>query len=275
MINNEAFQALGIIGKPLKQSISPYLHNYWINRYNLSSYYLPLPINNIDKIKESLKKFNFLGLNVTIPYKKKIIHQLDSLDKSAQAIGAVNTLVCKNNKLKGFNTDIIGFKKRIIKKKRKKERPGVNFGAGGAAEAIIYFLRLENIKDIIIVNRTKKRAAAIAKKYKNVKHTSNFNIDIKEAGLIVNTSSLGMVGYSDLQIKLNNTNKEVIIYDIVYNPINTKLINNAKKQKLKFVTGLDMFIEQAKASFEIWFQIKPETDRNLIANIRKRIGSTK
>ena len=84
-----------------------------------------------------------------------------------------------------------------------------------------------------------------------------------------------MVGYSDLQIKLNNINKEVIIYDIVYNPINTKLINNAKKQKLKFVTGLDMFIEQAKASFEIWFQIKPETNRNLIANIRKRIGSTK
>ena len=133
-------------------------------------------------------------------------------------------------------------------------------------------MKLENIKDITVVNRTSKKAAEITKKYKNIKYTTNFKLDIREAGLIVNTSSLGMIGYPELKIKLNNINKDVIIYDIVYNPINTGLIREAKKQKLEFVNGLDMFIEQARASFEIWFKIKPEINISLINNIKKRIN---
>ena len=272
MINNENFKAVGIIGKPLKQSLSPYLHNYWINKYRLSSYYLPLPIENINHIKAALKKLNFLGLNITIPYKKRIIEQLDLVDVGARKIEAVNTLVCKNNKLKGFNTDIIGFKKGLLKKKWNKKRPVIVFGAGGAAEAILYFLRSENIKDITIVNRTKKRVKEIAKKYKNIRFTSNFKLDIKEAGLIINTSSLGMIGYPKLKIKLNKINKEAVIYDIVYNPINTHLISEAKKQKLEFVTGLDMFVEQARASFEVWFNFKPDINISLLNNIKKKIS---
>ena len=274
MINNETFKAVGIIGKPIKQSLSPYLHNYWINKYGLSSYYLPLPLDNINHLKGALKKLNFLGLNITIPYKKSIINQLDSIDANAKNIRAVNTLILKNNQLKGFNTDIIGFKKGLLKKNWNKKRPVVIFGAGGAAEAIIYFLKLENIKDITVVNRTKKRVTEIKRKYKDINFSSNFKLDIKEAGLIINTSSLGMIGYPDLEIKLNKINKEAIIYDIVYNPINTNLINQAKKQKLEFITGLDMFIEQARASFEIWFQIKPKINISLINNIKRIISKT-
>lgn len=272
MINNETFKAIGIVGKPLKQSLSPYLHNYWINKFGLSSYYLPLPIDNINNLKAALKKLNFLGLNITIPYKKSIINQLDSIDVGARKIEAVNTLICTNNKLKGFNTDIIGFKKGLLKKKWNKKRPVIIFGAGGAAEAILYFLNEEKIKDITVVNRTKKRAKELAKKYKNLSFTSNFNLDIKEAGLIVNTSSLGMIGYPELKIQLNKVNKETVVYDIVYNPVNTNLIGEAKKQKLKFVTGLDMFVEQARASFEIWFKIKPDINASLINNIKKKIS---
>ncbi len=272
MINNETFKAVGIIGKPIKQSLSPYLHNYWINKYGLASYYLPLPIDNIKNLKTAIKKLNFLGLNITIPFKKSIINQLDSVDAGARKIEAVNTLICVNKKLKGFNTDIIGFKKGLTKKKWNKKRPVIVFGAGGAAEAILSFLKSENIKDITVINRTKKRAKEIAKKYKNIKFSSDFKLDIKEAGLIVNTSSLGMVGYPKLEIKLNKINKEAVIYDIVYNPINTYFISEAKKQKLEFVTGLDMFIEQARASFEIWFKIKPDINVSLINNIKKRIG---
>ncbi len=272
MINNENFRAVGIIGKPLKQSLSPYLHNYWIKKYGLSSYYMPLPIDNIKYLKVALKKLNFLGLNITIPYKKNIINQLDIIDVSARKIRAVNTLVCINKELEGFNTDIIGFKKGLVKKKWNKKRPVIIFGAGGAAEAVLHFLELENIEDITIVNRTKKRAKEIAKKYKNIKLSSDFKLDTKEAGLIINTSSLGMIGYPELKIKMNNINKEAIIYDIVYNPINTYLIKEAKKQKLEFVTGLDMFVEQARASFEIWFKIKPDIDVNLINNIKQKIS---
>ena len=272
MINNETFKAVGIIGKPIKQSLSPYLHNYWINKYGLSSYYLPLPIDNINNLKIAIKKLNFLGLNITIPYKKNIINQLDTLDAGARKIKAVNTLIYINNKLKGFNTDIIGFKKGLIKKKWNKNRPVIIFGAGGAAEAILYFLKSENIKNITVINRTKRRAKEIVKKYKNIKISSDFKLDIKEAGLIINTSSLGMIGYPKLEIRLNKINKEAVIYDIVYNPINTHLINEAKKQKLEFITGLDMFIEQARASFEIWFKIKPDINVSLINNIKKRIS---
>ena len=117
MINNENFKAIGIIGNPLKQSLSPYLHNYWIKKYRLSSYYLPLPIDNINYLKVAIKKLNFLGLNITIPFKRSIISQLDAIEVSAKDIRAVNTLRVSNNKLKGFNTDIIGFKKGLLKKK--------------------------------------------------------------------------------------------------------------------------------------------------------------
>ena len=271
MIYNEDFKAVGIIGKPLKQSLSPYLHNYWIKKYGLASYYMPLPIDNINYLKGAIKKLNFLGLNITIPYKKSIFNQLDTIDEGARKIKAVNTLICINNKLKGFNTDIIGFKKGLLKKKWNKKRPVIVFGAGGAAEAILYFLKLENIKDITVVNRTKKKAIEIARKYKNIKISSDFKLDIKEAGLIINTSSLGMIGYPELTINLNKVNKEAIIYDIVYNPINTYIITEAKKNKLEVVTGLDMFLEQARASFEVWFKIKPEINTSLINNIKKKI----
>ncbi len=272
MIKNETFKAIGIIGKPLKQSLSPYLHNYWIKKYGLSSFYLPLPIDNINYLKIAIKKLNFLGLNITIPYKKSIINQLDLVDAGARKIKAVNTVICINNKLKGFNTDIIGFKKGLLKKKWNRKRPVIIFGAGGAAEAILYFLKSEKIKDITVINRTKKRAKEIANKYKNIRFSSDFKLDIKEAGLIINTSSLGMIGYPDLKIKLDKINKEAIIYDIVYNPINTYLIREAKKQKLEFVTGLDMFVEQARSSFEIWFKIKPDINLSLINNIKKKIS---
>lgn len=272
MVNNEKFRALGVIGNPLKQSLSPFLHNYWINQYQISSYYLPLPIKKIINIKTAVKVFNFLGLNVTIPYKKKIIGYLDSIDKGAKAINAVNTILYKNNKIKGYNTDIIGFQKGLINKRWNKNRPVIIFGAGGAAEAVVYFLKSEKIKDIIIINRTKNKAEKIIKRYKNIKFDYKINNYMKEAGLIINTTSLGMVGYPNLKIKLNKVNKEAIIYDIVYNPINTYLIKNARKYNLTNITGLEMFIEQARASFSIWFNIQPEINNKLITSIKKRIS---
>ena len=130
----------------------------------------------------------------------------------------------------------------------------------------------QNIKNITVINRTKKRAKEVIKKYKNINFTTNFDINVKEAGLIINTTSLGMIGYPDLKVKLNSTNKEIIIYDIVYNPIDTRLIKEAKMQKLQYISGLNMFIEQARASFEIWFQIKPQVSEYLINNIKKIIS---
>ncbi len=271
-LNNENFKLVGIIGKPLKQSMSPYLHNYWIKQNKINATYVPLLINKVNNLNEAMKTFEILGLNVTVPYKKKVIKELDYIDKSAKDIEAVNTVVYENKKIKGYNTDILGFEKGLINKKWNKNRHVVVFGAGGAAEAVLHFLNTNKIKKIILVNRTFENAKKIIQKYNNVVFSDNYNDKIiKEAGLIVNTSCLGMIGYPDLKINLKPANKEVIIYDIVYNPINTKLIIDAKKEKIQTINGLDMFIEQAKSSFEIWFNIRPKTDSIFLSKIKKKL----
>lgn len=270
LINNNNFRLLGIVGNPLTQSMSPLLHNYWLNKYKINSYYSAFPLKNLSNIKLSIKTLNLIGLNITIPYKKKIIKHLDLIDKKAKEIKAVNTVLNKNGKLIGFNTDIEGFGRGLEKKGNWKENPVFIFGAGGAAEAIVSFIYSAGNKNITIINRTTESAKKIARRYKGIKFSNKINKNFfVEAGLIVNTTSLGMIGYPDLNIDLKGINKKAIIYDIVYNPIETKLIKKAKKQGLQYITGIDMFLEQAKRSFEIWFEVSPLIDQNIL-NIMKR-----
>ena len=263
----------GIIGNPLRQSMSPLIHNYWIKKYAINAIYIPFQINSIISLNEAIKTFNLVGLNVTIPFKKKVFQKLDRIDKAAEKINAVNTIVNKNKILKGYNTDIYGFGKGLEARINwNKKRPIYIFGAGGAAEAIAYYFHKLKIHDITIVNRTKSKAKKLATKYKGMKFTSKINTKIfREAGLVVNTTSLGMIGYPDLNLNLRSMNREAIIYDIVYNPENTKLLREAKKHKIDTVSGLDMFIEQAKRSFELWFDIKPEIDKKFLFLLRKEI----
>ena len=115
--NNDKFRLVGIVGKPLAQSMSPILHNYWINKYKINSHYVTFPLKSLVNLKTSIKTMNLVGLNVTIPYKKKIIKHLDSIDKKAIQIKAVNTIINKNGKIIGYNTDIDGFGKGLEKKK--------------------------------------------------------------------------------------------------------------------------------------------------------------
>ncbi|MDA9654840.1 shikimate dehydrogenase [Pelagibacteraceae bacterium] len=274
IINNDTFRLVGIIGNPITQSMSPMLHNYWMNKYKINSSYVPFPLIKLSDIKFSIKAMNLVGLNITIPYKKEIINHLDSIDKKAKELKAVNTVLNKKGKLIGFNTDIEGFGRGLEKKgKWIKTNPVYIFGAGGAAEAIISFIYSAGSKDITIINRTLDNAKKIAKRYKGVKFADKVKREeFVKAGLLVNTTSLGMIGYPDLNIDLEGINKEAIIYDIVYNPIETTLIKKAQKKGLKYITGIDMFIEQARRSFEIWFNISPEIDKNLLISLKKKIN---
>jgi shikimate dehydrogenase len=274
IINNDSFRLVGIIGNPLTQSMSPMLHNYWLNKYKINSSYVPFPIKKLSDIKLSIKSMNMVGLNITIPYKKKILKHLDSIDKKAKELKAVNTVLNRKGKLIGFNTDIEGFGRGLEKKVNWiKTKPVYIFGAGGAAEAIISFIYSAGSKDITIINRTIDNAKKIAKRYKGIKFVDTAKrTNFAEAGLIVNTTSLGMIGYPNLNIDLKRINKKAIIYDIVYNPIETDLIKKAQKQGLEYITGIDMFIEQAIRSFEIWFNITPEIDKNLLDSLKKKIN---
>ena len=160
--NNDNFRLVGILGKPLNQSMSPILHNYWLNKYKINSHYVALPLKNLSNIKLSVKTINFIGLNITIPYKKTIINHLDHIDKKAKEIKAVNTVLNKKGKLIGFNTDIEGFGRGLEKKKNWQTKPVFVFGAGGAAEAIVSFIYSEGNKNITIINRTIESAKKIA-----------------------------------------------------------------------------------------------------------------
>jgi shikimate dehydrogenase len=274
IINNDSFRLVGIVGNPLTQSMSPMLHNYWLNKYKINSSYVTFPLKNLSNIKLSIKTMNLVGLNITIPYKKEIINHLDSIDKKAKELKAVNTVLNKNGNLIGYNTDIEGFGRGLEKKSNWiKNKPVFIFGAGGAAESIISFIYAAGSRDITIINRTIDNAKKIAKRYKGVRFANKVKKEnFVEAGLLVNTTSLGMIGYPDLNIDLKGINKKAIIYDIVYNPIETNLIKKAQKQGLQYITGIDMFIEQARKSFEIWFNITPEIDKNLLNKLNKKIS---
>ena len=272
-MKNKEENILGVIGNPLKQSMSPILHNYWLKKYNLEGSYCKFQLKNIDNIKTAVRALNIKGLNITIPYKKKIIKQIDKIDKIAKTLQAVNTINNRNGILEGYNTDVEGF---ILGTKKlssiNTQKPAIIIGAGGAAEAVVYGLRLIGNKKIFIMNRTKSKAQRIANKYQEVEVRKWMDYrHINNASIIVNTTSLGMIGYPSLPISLKNADKDTKVYDIVYNPLETKLIKEAKKRKLENVTGLYMFLGQAQKSFKIWFNINPNLDKYLVLKIKKKI----
>tara|TARA_X000000950_G_scaffold286940_1_gene397393 strand:+ start:6501 stop:7331 length:831 start_codon:yes stop_codon:yes gene_type:complete len=267
------FHLLGIIGSPLRQTMSPTLHNYWITKNNINGNYVPLELSNLKNIDKAIKAMNFTGLNVTIPYKKSILKYLDKLDEDAGKLESVNTIVNRKGKLIGYNTDTIGFQKGLKKlKKWNKNLPVLVIGAGGAAEAIVYSLCKIKIKQIYLMNRTTEKAKKIGCKYKNIKIIRWLENDlIDNFSMIINTTSLGMVGYPKLPISLKEINKNTIVYDIVYNPLKTPLIKEAKKNNMVTIDGLEMFLEQAKESFGLWFNKYPEIDTQILKLIKNKI----
>ena len=273
MCKKSKFHLLGIIGYPLRQSMSPILHNYWMNKNSLNGYYVPLELNNLKNINKAIKAMNFTGLNVTIPYKKSIIKYLDKIDEDAEKLEAVNTIVNKKGKLIGYNTDAIGFQKGLKNlKKWNKNLPVLVIGAGGAAEAIIYSLCKIKIKKIYLMNRTIGKAKKIGLKYKNIKIIRWLERDfVDDFSMIINTTSLGMIGYPKLPISLKETNKDTIVYDIVYNPLKTPFIKEAEKNNMDTIKGLEMFLEQAKESFGLWFNKHPKIDTQILKLIKNKI----
>ncbi len=273
MPQNNLNNILGIIGNPLKQTMSPYLHNYWLKEQRLDCYYTAFNIKNLKNIDKAIKIFNIRGLNVTIPHKVKIIKYLDDVDENARKIGAVNTINNDNGKLIGYNTDIFGFERGLSEfNMMNYNRPVILIGAGGSSEAIICALKNKGIKEIYLMNRTKNRARKIIEKHKNVTYIKWLDYNyLNEAELIVNATSLGMIGNPKLDIEFENLKTNVKVYDIVYNPINTELIKKAKLHKKQFVSGLSMFLYQAQKSFHIWFNKKVQIDDTLKKRIISKI----
>ena len=259
----------GVIGHPISHSKSPKLHNYWLSKYNINGFYIPFSVTT-DKLQVSIKSLiglGFNGVNVTIPHKTNVLSFADSVTDRAALIGAANTLYfSKNGKVHADNTDGYGFIQNIID-----EIPDYDFydktaliyGAGGSARAIASALISNGVKEVGITNRTRSKAQIISEDLGAKVSVVDWRAapeTIGRADLIINATSMGMIGQPDFSQPISRAKKTALVIDIVYNPLITELLKEAKKLKLKTVGGIGMLINQAVPGFEHWFQKSPVID---------------
>lgn len=279
IISSQAIKA-AVIGDPISHSLSPKIHNYWLEQKQIDGVYLALQISKNDLLTcvDSLVKMNFAGFNVTIPHKEEIFKICNLTSKTAQLTKAVNTvIITEDKKIFGHNSDSEGFLNNLYHSQKTlilKDKTAFIIGAGGAARAIIYSLIKSEMKKIVITNRNCARALELIKDFTNFAaeknchleflDSQNFEENLDKCDLLVNSTSLGMIGQEALKINLKNLAKSAIVYDIVYKPLITDLLQQAQNQGNKIVTGIGMLVFQAAIGFEAWFKMKPQIDDNFL-----------
>jgi len=274
---NHNTKIVGVIGHPIKHSLSPMMHNYAFNKESLDFVYLAFDIASIN-LQDALKGMVVLGIagfNLTIPHKERIVEYLDELSDSAKIVNAVNTVVNENGKLHGYNTDVNGIIKTLENYKDDIAGKTVSvIGAGGAARAVIYALINNfNVKKINIINRTGEKAESLKDYFSSkmlfekIKTYELVPPDVTEvlakSKLIVNASSIGMLPEEDDSPTTipESFNKKQIVFDLVYNPRKTKLLALAESQGATILNGLKMFVEQGAKAFELWTNEKMEIEK--------------
>lgn len=276
-----------VIGDPISHSLSPQLHNFLLKQYKINGSYKAINLKK-DEIYDFIASFqndkNFRGFNVTIPYKEifyKIAKEMNFIIcESAESIKSINTVYKQENKVYVSNSDTFGFLENIkinfpeyINKKT-----ALVYGSGGASRAVIYSLLKNNYRNIIIVNRTLSKAKEVAEHFTSLFPSKNIIINcytdinkeiLEDIDIFINTTSLGMKSNNDLIIdfKNQNLNKEILFYDIVYNPLMTKMLIDAQNNGNKILTGIGMLIYQAFEGFEKWFGVKPKLTPSQQKNI--------
>ena len=265
-MNTSTIPIAAVIGHPVNHSKSPRMHNFWLEHFGLEGYYIPLDIepSKFERSIRNLQELGLVGVNVTIPYKEKVLKIADKISDRAALVGAANTLTfLQNGGIYADNTDGYGFLQNIKSKyKDWSARKGISvvFGAGGASRAILGALIEDGANDIILANRTRSRADQLRSDFgAKIKVVEWMKIQnyLSDASTVINTTSLGMVGKTDLPIPLNTLKKNTLVTDIVYTPIETHLLATSAKLGCQTVDGLGMLIHQAIPGFERWFGIKP------------------
>lgn len=249
-----------IIGDPIDHSFSPALHNSAFLFHGLDCTYIAyrIPKGELEFGIEALKKIGISGFNVTIPHKVDMMKFIDVADDECNLVGATNTIVNNDGHLKAYNTDVSGFLDPIKKRNiDSKDSDVLLIGAGGAARAIIVGFNKEKVHKITIANRTRKSAEELIKFAQNLGLESNY-VDLQLAGeitnkykFVVNATSVGLKGIG-CPISTKNINKDSIVYDIVYVPVETPLIEESKNQGATIIYGWEMLLAQAMKSYEIW-----------------------
>ena len=266
-----------IIGKPVTHSLSPVLHNHWFNKYNIEASYSLIDIDDHDlqSVIEKIKSKELHGVNVTLPYKQKIIPHLDRLINDARLTNSVNTIYLDNNNtVVGENTDVYGLQAAYLKEiVSENNRKALVIGAGGVSPSVIFSLKKSNIQNISIVNRTHDKSIFLKKKFSflNIIEWKFLKEEISNFDIIINATSLGLKNGQEFEFNFENVKKNLIYIDTVYNPIETKTIKFLKENNVKTFGGLDMFIYQGQKSFYLWNKINPEIDNKLIDLLKSKL----
>ncbi|MEM6481901.1 MAG: shikimate dehydrogenase [Pseudomonadota bacterium] len=259
----------GVIGSPIAHSKSPQIHTHWLTSLGIAGYYIPLDVTSDEllQVTQTLPKMGFVGANVTIPHKESILKIADHVTDRATLIGAANTLIFrKDGKIHADNTDGVGFIQNLRNNAPKwnpNAGPAAVFGAGGAARAVVTALLEVGSPEIRLTNRTRVRAEALkaefGHKIKVVDWVQAGNI-LDDATLLVNTTSLGMMGKPPLRVPLDGLRPGTIVNDLVYAPLKTQLLAQAETRGCVTVDGLGMLLYQAVPAFERWFGQRPIVD---------------
>lgn len=272
----EGLPLAGVIGWPIKHSRSPRLHGYWLERYDISGFYIPIAVSpeNLRQALDALFLLGFRGINVTLPHKEAILELATTVSDTARAIGAANTVTfLEGGGFHADNTDAYGFRENIKQNHpdwNASEGPALVIGAGGASRAIIQTLLDEGTPEIRLSNRTRQRADALAAHFGPRVVPVNWE-DLKSgvagAVTVVNTTALGMSGQEPLQVDLGNADPGAIVCDIVYVPLETPFLKSAAGQGFRTVDGLGMLLHQGVPGFRQWFGETPVVDANLKAHM--------
>jgi shikimate dehydrogenase len=262
-----------VIGWPIEQSRSPLIHGHWLKIYGIAGRYdrIAVPAGKAAAFVHTLQARGLEGCNVTAPHKQAVFEAADWRDPSAEAVGAANTVWLEGGKVCVANTDTYGFMTHLGQSApgwEKKDAPIAVLGAGGAARAIIYGFLAVGVEKIHVVNRTQARAEALARHFgpKVVAHGwTGVAAAIYDASVVVNTTTLGMVGSDPLDLDLGALNRDTVAADIVYVPLETPFLAGARARGLRTVDGLGMLLHQAVPGFERWFGIRPEVTETLRA----------
>jgi shikimate dehydrogenase len=270
-----------VIGWPIGHSRSPLIHNYWLKAYKLPGAYRSeaVPPEQFKAFVQSLPAHGYVGANVTVPHKEAAL-ACSSPDDRARAVGAANTLwLDAQGQLRSTNTDVEGFLGNLdacVPDWSGSLHKAVVLGSGGAARAVVYALIERGIADITVINRSTERAQALRQRLGGdirVLPWEKRNEALGDAGLLVNTTVLGMHGQPDLTLAIERLPAHAIVNDLVYVPLLTSLLAAAKARRLRTADGLGMLIHQAVRGFALWFGQQPEVTAELRALLEADLGA--
>ena len=268
----------GIIGNPIKHSLSPVLHNYWFKKYKIDANYSIIDLkdeNNLPEIIDQIKNKELSGINVTLPYKQKIVSHVDTIVNDAEITSSVNTIYLDNQgNIIGENTDVFGLQAAYLKEiDNASKKKALVIGAGGVSPSVILSLQKSGIQEISITNRTREKCIFLKNKFSSLKmiEWNKLQEEIKNFDIIINATSLGLKGNKDFDFNFEKIKSNLIYIDTIYNPLETKTLKYLKKMDIKVFNGLNMFIYQGQKAFYLWNKINPEIDEKLIDLLVKNL----